>query len=121
MNKKTIRRATFLFFLLAGSGLITSALLVKSGTKPKKKQKTSLNVSADENQWVEAELAKLSLEERIAQSFMVACWSNKGAAHLAETEALVRNQKIGGLIFFQGEKDNLSEAIRQMQSVAERP
>lgn len=121
MNKKTIRRAAFLFFLLAGSGLITSALLVKSGTKPKKKQKTSLNVSADENQWVEAELAKLSLEERIAQSFMVACWSNKGAAHLAETEALVRNQKIGGLIFFQGEKDNLSEAIRQMQSAAELP
>ncbi len=121
MNKKTIRRAAFLFFLLAGSGLITSALLVKSGTKPKKKQKTSLNVSADENQWVEAELAKLSLEERIAQSFMVACWSNKGAAHLAETEALVRNQKIGGLIFFQGEKDNLSEAIQQMQSVAELP
>ena len=121
MNKKTIRRAAFLFFLLAGSGLITSALLVESGTKPKKKQKTSLNVSADENQWVEAELAKLSLEERIAQSFMVACWSNKGAAHLAETEALVRNQKIGGLIFFQGEKDNLSEAIRQMQSAAELP
>lgn len=120
MNKKTIRKAAFLFFLLAGSGLITSALLVKSGSK-QKKQKTGMTISADENQWVETELAKLSLEERIAQSFMVACWSNKGAAHLAETEALVKNQKIGGLIFFQGEKDNLSEAIQQMQSAAELP
>lgn len=120
MNKKTIRKAAFLFFLLAGSGLITSALLVKSGSK-QKKQKTGMTISADENQWVEAELAKLSLEERIAQSFMVACWSNKGAAHLAETEGLVKNQKIGGLIFFQGEKGNLQEAIQQMQGAAELP
>ncbi|MNU82613.1 putative lipoprotein YbbD precursor [compost metagenome] len=121
MNKKTIRKAAFLFFLLAGTGLITSALLVKSGSKQKKNQKTSLGVSADENQWVEAELAKLSLEGRIAQSFMVACWSNKGAAHLAETEALVRDQKIGGLIFFQGEKENLQESIQRMQNAAKIP
>ncbi len=121
MNKKTIRKTIFLFFLLAGSGLITSALLVKSGPKQKKNQKTGLSVSADENQWVEAELARLSLEERIAQSFMVACWSNKGDAHLAETEALVRDQKIGGLIFFQGEKENLQESIQRMQSAAKIP
>lgn len=121
MNRKTIRKTAFLLFLLAGTGLITSALLVKTSPKTSGKQKTSHRVAADEDQWVEAELAKLSLEDRIAQSFMVACWSNKGKAHLAETEALVREQHIGGLIFFQGEKDNLQEAIQQMQGAARIP
>ena len=63
----------------------------------------------------------LRTQERIVQSFMVACWSNKRKQHLAETESLVRNQKIGGLIFFQGERDNLQEAIQQMQASAEIP
>lgn len=121
MNRKTFRRTAFVLFLTVGSGLITSALLKTPERHPVKKQKTSFSTDKDEDQWVNAELAKLSVQERIAQSFMVACWSNKGKEHLAETEALVRDQKIGGLIFFQGERDNLQEAIQQMQASAKIP
>ncbi|WP_430402112.1 glycoside hydrolase family 3 N-terminal domain-containing protein [Fluviicola sp.] len=119
MNRKTFRKATFIFFLVLGSGLITSALLKSPTHKPAKKRQTS--VATDEDQWVNSEMAKLSMQERIAQSFMVACWSNKEKEHLAETEELVRTQKIGGLIFFQGERDNLQEAIQQMQASAKIP
>ena len=121
MNRKTFRKAPFILILVVGSGLITSALLKTPASKPVKKHKTSLTTDKEEDQWIAAELAKLSVKERIAQSFMVACWSNKGKEHLAETEALVREQKIGGLIFFQGERDNLQEAIQQMQSNAQLP
>lgn len=119
MNRKTFRKATFISLLILGSGLITSALLKSPTHKPIKKHKTS--VATDEDQWVNSEMSKLSMQERIAQSFMVACWSNKGKEHLAETEELVRTQKIGGLIFFQGERDNLQEAIQQMQANAKIP
>lgn len=119
MNRKTFRKAIFILFLILGSGLITSALLKSPTPKPVKKHQTT--IATDEDQWVAAEMAKLSMQERIAQSFMVACWSNKGKEHLAETEELVRTQKIGGLIFFQGERDNLQEAIQQMQASAKIP
>nr|WP_294861261.1 glycoside hydrolase family 3 N-terminal domain-containing protein [uncultured Fluviicola sp.] len=119
MNRKTFRKVTFISLLILGSGLITSALLKSPSHKQVIKHKTS--VTTDEDQWVSSEMAKLSMQERIAQSFMVACWSNKGAEHLTETEELVRTQKIGGLIFFQGERDNLQEAIQQMQASAKIP
>lgn len=121
MNRKVFRKVYFILFLLAGSGLITSALLKTPAHPSIKKQLLQANSDKDEDQWVEAEMTKLSTEERIAQSFMVACWSNKGKEHLAETESLVRNQKIGGLIFFQGERANLQEAIQQMQGSAKIP
>lgn len=121
MNKKTFRKAPFILILVTGSGLITSALLKTPSRHSARKHQTSLATDKEEDQWVSAELAKLSMKERIAQSFMVACWSNKGKEHLSETETLVKEQKIGGLIFFQGERDNLQEAIQQMQSHAELP
>lgn len=121
MNRKTFRKASFILILIVGSGLITSALLKTPTRKPLRKQHVSFTTDKEEEQWIASELAKLSVKERIAQSFMVACWSNKGKEHLAETETLVREQKIGGLIFFQGERDNLQEAIQQMQSNAALP
>ena len=41
-------------------------------------------------------------EERIAQLFMVAAYSNRDSSHQREIEKLITDQKIGGLIFFQG-------------------
>ncbi len=121
MNRKTFRKASIILILIAGTGLITSALLKNPGHQPAKKHPVTFTTNQEEDQWIASELAKLSMKERIAQSFMVACWSNKGSEHLAETEALVRQEKIGGLIFFQGERDNLQEAIRQMQAASELP
>lgn len=74
-----------------------------------------------EERWVESKLKELSLNEKIAQSFMVPCWSNKGKAHLDEVESWVRNQKVGGIIFFQGERSNFQDALAQMQAASSIP
>lgn len=71
--------------------------------------------------WAKNQLDKLSLEERIAQFFMVATWSNKSESHQAEIEKLVREDKIGGLIYFQGERENLKKSIQRMQLAAKTP
>ncbi|MDX9696174.1 MAG: glycoside hydrolase family 3 N-terminal domain-containing protein, partial [Bacteroidales bacterium] len=55
-----------------------------------------------EQQWVDSVMNKLSVEEQIAQLFMIAAYSNKDQAHVEEIIQLIEKNKIGGLIFFQG-------------------
>lgn len=52
--------------------------------------------------WVDSVFNSLTPDERLAQLFMVAAYSNKDSAHIKELETLIREYKIGGLIFFQG-------------------
>ena len=56
----------------------------------------------EKTSWADSLLATLSDEERIAQLFMVAAYSNKGEDHKKYITDLVENYKIGGLMFLQG-------------------
>lgn len=52
--------------------------------------------------WADSVFKTLTPDERIAQLFMVAAYSNKDKVHVKEIKDLVDKYKIGGLIFFQG-------------------
>ena len=52
--------------------------------------------------WADSVLKSLTVDERIAQLFMVAAYSNKDKTHIKEIKKLIDQYKIGGLIFFQG-------------------
>jgi beta-N-acetylhexosaminidase len=52
--------------------------------------------------WADSVLGTLSLEEKIAQSLMVAAYSNRGEDHLREVSTLIEEYGVGGIIFFQG-------------------
>ena len=56
----------------------------------------------DKQAWVDSVFNSMTPDERLAQLFMVAAYSNKDSAHIKEVEKLIRDYKIGGLIFFQG-------------------
>jgi beta-N-acetylhexosaminidase len=73
-----------------------------------------------ESVWADSVLATLSLEEKIAQLFMVAAYSNKGKAHEDEIKRLIYDYKIGGLIFFQGgplRQAHLTNAYQEIANV----
>jgi beta-N-acetylhexosaminidase len=55
-----------------------------------------------DTRWADSVFKTLSPDERIAQLFMVAAYSNKDNTHVKEIKKLVDQYKIGGLIFFQG-------------------
>jgi beta-glucosidase-like glycosyl hydrolase/CubicO group peptidase (beta-lactamase class C family) len=55
-----------------------------------------------ESRWVDSVFASLNSDQRIAQLFMVAAYSNKDMKHVAEIRELIENYNIGGLIFMQG-------------------
>lgn len=80
-----------------------------------------VKIEVIDNAWVNETIAKMTLREKIGQFFMIAAYSGKDESHFAEIDSLVNEYKIGGLIFFQGDRDNLKIAIDRFQSKASVP
>ena len=74
-----------------------------------------------ETVWVDSLYNKMTLEERIGQLFMVAAYSNKDSVHENRIARLVKNYKIGGLIFFQGGPVRQANLTNKYQSVSKIP
>ena len=68
--------------------------------------------------WADSVIKTLSPEERIAQLFMVAAYSNKDKTHVNEIKKLVKQYKIGGLIFFQGGPARQAILTNQYQALS---
>lgn len=75
---------------------------------------------ADSN-WVKQKMAALSMEEKIGQLFMVAAYSNKGKAHEQQILKLIKEEHIGGLIFFQGKPEQQAWLTNAYQSQSKIP
>ncbi len=71
--------------------------------------------------WVDEQMNRMSLDEKIAQLFMVAAYSNKGDSHTKEIRYMVEKLKVGGLIFFQGNPGKQIELTNYYQSLASVP
>lgn len=83
--------------------------------------KMDLNSEAAAEKWAVDKLSSMTLDEKIGQFFMVSAYSNQGEKHLQEVETMVTKDKVGGIIFFQGEKENLVSSIKRFQSSARIP
>lgn len=71
--------------------------------------------------WVTEQLKSMTLREKIGQFFMVAAYSKKDESHFREIDSLVIKDKVGGIIFFQGNQENLRTCIDRFQSKAKLP
>ena len=71
--------------------------------------------------WVDSVMTTLSQEERIAQLIMVAAYSNKGEDHKKEILKLIKKQKVGGLIFFQGGPVRQVKLMNEYQEASKVP
>ena len=71
--------------------------------------------------WVDSLMNKLSLEEKIGQLIMVAAYSNRDEKHKEEILKLIEEQKIGGLIFFQGDPESQVELMNDYQEASKVP
>ena len=68
----------------------------------KSERKNFFKETEAETKWVDSIYGQMSFEEKIGQLFMVAAYSNKDSVHFKEIDKLISENKIGGLIFFQG-------------------
>ncbi len=71
--------------------------------------------------WVDSLMETMSVEEKIGQLFMVAAYSNKDASHEQAIGKLIREYKIGGLIFMQGGPIRQARLTNNYQAIADIP
>lgn len=96
--------------------MASMAFVVKKQTT-----KTSPEFLNKESKWVDSVFASLNSDQRIAQLFMVAAYSNRDMKHVAEIRKLVEEYNIGGLIFMQGGPLREAKLNNYYQSKAKTP
>jgi beta-glucosidase-like glycosyl hydrolase len=74
-----------------------------------------------QNRWVDSVFNSLSPEQRLAQLFMVAAYSNKDLKHVREIKDLIEKFNIGGLIWMQGGPVKQGKLANYYQSIAKTP
>ena len=72
-------------------------------------------------QWVDSVFNSLSEDERIAQMIMIRAHSNKTKAYHERVANVIRNQKVGGLCFFQGGPGRQINLINYYQDISNTP
>lgn len=73
------------------------------------------------NKWVDSIYNAMTLEEKLGQLFMVAAYSNKDSVHIKAIDKLITENKIGGLIFFQGGPVRQAKLTNRFQSKSKIP
>lgn len=109
--------------VLTGALLTMTSLPVfsQSGTDNLADNKKSPDFLAVKGGWADSVFKSLTPDQRIAQLFMVAAYSNKDAAHVEKINSLVSEYKIGGLIFFKGSPVKQAHLTNYYQSKAQTP
>ncbi len=75
----------------------------------------------DRERWVDSIFNSLNDEQRIAQLFMVAAYSNRDDKHKEEISSLIKEYGIGGLIFFQGSPTRQAQLTNDYQLISKVP
>jgi CubicO group peptidase (beta-lactamase class C family) len=71
--------------------------------------------------WVDSVLASLSAEERIAQWIWISTGADEPVSHLAETDHIIRQHGIGGVVFQPGDPNRQSGLVQHYQSISKIP
>ncbi|MDZ4668650.1 MAG: glycoside hydrolase family 3 N-terminal domain-containing protein [bacterium] len=106
--------------MLKTTHLILFALLVSLISKVTFAQNHVINWQKN-NPWVDSVMNTLTLDEKIAQLFTVAVWTQRDSNYLKDIEKLVKDNKIGGLMFMKGTPHKQAVLTNRYQAVAKVP
>jgi len=68
--------------------------------------------------WAEVTFDSMSVDERLAQLFMIEVRPTYGAKHLAEVERTIREHQVGGVIFFKGDPTEEVKLTNKFQELS---
>jgi len=74
-----------------------------------------------QNHWVDSVFNKLSRRQKIAQLFFVRAHTDKGERYEDSVANVIKDQQIGGLVFFQGGPVRQANLINKYQKIANVP
>lgn len=101
------------------SGLLMAGSLPRTMNGPGPKHPIVNEDSA--SHWVDSVFESLDPDERIAQLIMIRAHSNLGPDHIRKVEEDIRENKVGGLIFFQGGPVRQALLTNYYQSFSQTP
>ncbi len=100
---------------------IISLLLLHSLGLNAQQKKPFIHELDEPNAWVDSVFKKLNRKQRIAQLFFVRAHTDKGKAYEDSIAKVIRKEKIGGLVFFQGGPGRQLGLTKQYQQLARVP
>ena len=77
--------------------------------------------SMAQQRWVNLTYEKMTLEEKLGQLFMVSIASNQNKASIDKIKALIKTEKIGGIIFSKGGPVQQAKLANKFQSYSDLP
>lgn len=101
--------------------LLFTLLLCAAYTGAEAQQKTYLQTLEEPNAWVDSVFHKLRRRHRIAQLFFVRAHTDKGKAYEDSVGRVIRRERIGGLVFFQGGPGRQAALTNRYQELARTP
>ena len=75
----------------------------------------------EQNEWVDSVFKSLKRKERIAQMFFIRAHTDKGKAYEDSIGQIIKTDKVGGLVFFQGGPARQRDLTRRYQDLAQTP
>jgi beta-N-acetylhexosaminidase len=108
----TIRKS-FIYSLLLTLNFITVSAFAQ-----KESYIQSLN---KQNHWVDSVFKKLNRRQKVAQLFFVRAHTNLGLAYEDSVANVIKNEQVGGLVFFQGGPVRQAELINRYQKISRVP
>ncbi|MEQ7798172.1 glycoside hydrolase family 3 protein [Pedobacter sp. ASV1-7] len=84
-------------------------------------KKTYLQTLEEPNKWVDSVFKRLSKRQKIAQMFFVRANTNFSKAYQDSVGKVIRRQRVGGLVFFQGGPGRQAILTNKYQSLARVP
>ena len=117
--------AGFIVFMIGCAGsknkTVTAVPVVKTENIPAVVTYNDGYDSEVQKKWVDSVYNQLTFDEKIGQLFMIAAYSNKDSAHIKSIDKLITENKVGGLIFFQGGPLRQARLTNRFQSKSKLP
>jgi len=73
------------------------------------------------NHWVDSVYKSLSRRHKVAQLFFIRAHTNKGKVYEDSVARVIKDQQVGGLVFFQGGPGRQANLVNKYQKLAEVP
>lgn len=98
------------------------SFFILAGSRGLAQQKAGYIASlGKQNHWVDSVYKKLSQKHRVAQLFFVRAHTNRGQAYEDSVGKVIKDEQIGGLVFFQGGPVRQADLTNKYQRLAKVP
>lgn len=100
---------------------VIAAFFISSTSKDHRMEVANILLSSEEEDWADAMLNKMSVDEKIGQLFMMSVWSEWGDAKMRKVYDEAKRFHVGGVCFFAGEAARQVDITNRLNAAAKTP